>query len=85
VSWRTATSYDATQAMSAGLQHQTRSGLQQALRSYSFSAIGVGEAVRFDPQTGDRQLPIQLVKVQPTNSSHSGTGFDFVPVDLVNH
>jgi len=84
VSWRTAMSYDAAQALSTGLQHQTRSGLQQALRSYSFSAMGVGEAVRFDPQTGDRQLPIQLVKVQPTNSSQSGTGFDFVPVDLVS-
>ena len=82
VSWRTATSYDATEAIIAGLQQsQTRSGLQQALRSPSFITDGAGDTIRFDPQTGDRKLPIQLVQVQPSNASRSGTGYDFVPVE----
>jgi len=85
VSWRTATSYDAAQAIIAGLQQsQTRSGLQQALRNPEFTAEGAGEPVRFDVQTGDRKLAIQLVQIQPANPSRSGTGFDFVPVETRN-
>lgn len=82
VSWRTATSYDAAEAIVAGLQlSQTRSGLQQTLRNSNFTANGAGESVRFDAQTGDRKLLIQLVQVQQSNASRSGTGYDFVPVE----
>ncbi len=82
VSWRTATSYDAVEAISAGLQqNQSRSGLQQALRNPSFTVDGAGETVRFDPQTGDRKLMVQLVQVQQSNSSRSGTGYDFAALE----
>lgn len=82
VSWRTATSYDATEAIGIALQqNQTRSQLQQVLRSPSFAAEGAGESVRFDAATGDRKLRIQLVQVQSATASRSGTGFDFVPVE----
>ena len=56
VNWRTATSFDATQAIIAGLrQSNTRFGLQQALRNASFSTPGSSEDVKFLP-TGDRAV-----------------------------
>jgi branched-chain amino acid transport system substrate-binding protein len=78
VSWRSAISYDAVQALATALQtSQTRSGIQAALVSPDFSATGASEAVRFLP-SGDRNAGIQLVKVSPGN--RSGSGFDFVPI-----
>jgi branched-chain amino acid transport system substrate-binding protein len=82
VSWRTATSYDATIALGQALdQAKTRNEVQQALRQSSFSAVGSGDAVRFDPQTGDRILPIQLLQIKASQPSRSGTGFDFMPLE----
>jgi branched-chain amino acid transport system substrate-binding protein len=82
VSWRTATSYDATMALGQALdQAKTRDEVQQALRQASFSAVGAGDAVRFDPQTGDRVLPIQLLQIKASQPSRSGTGFDFMPLE----
>jgi branched-chain amino acid transport system substrate-binding protein len=82
VSWRTATSYDATIALGQALdQAKTRIEVQQALRQSSFSAVGSGDAVRFDPQTGDRILPIQLLQIKASQPSRSGTGFDFMPLE----
>jgi branched-chain amino acid transport system substrate-binding protein len=82
VSWRTATSYDATMALGQALdQAKTRDEVQQALRQASFSAVGAGDAVRFDPQTGDRVLPIQLLQIKASQPSRSGTGFDFIPLE----
>jgi branched-chain amino acid transport system substrate-binding protein len=64
VSWRTATSYDATAAMIAGLeQGKTRSGLQQALHDASFYVSGAGDAVQFLPN-GDRAGQPALVQVE---------------------
>jgi branched-chain amino acid transport system substrate-binding protein len=64
VNWRTATSFDATQAIISGLQKSnTREGLQQALRNPNFVSSGASEDVRFLP-TGDRSGKPILVQVQ---------------------
>lgn len=76
VNWRTATSFDATQAVIAGLrQSNTREGLQQALRNASFSTAGSSEDVKFLP-TGDRAGKPILVQVKQGGS----TGYNFVPM-----
>jgi branched-chain amino acid transport system substrate-binding protein len=76
VNWRTATSYDATQAIIAGLQQSnTREGLQQALKSDNFSASGASEDVRFLP-TGDRAGKPILVQIKAVGK----TGYNFVPL-----
>ncbi|MDZ8184313.1 MAG: ABC transporter substrate-binding protein [Nostoc sp. ChiSLP02] len=78
VSWRTATSYDATVALIAALKRNpTRSGVQQALLSSDFSATGASGTIRF-LSSGDRNAPVQLVKIVP--GSRSRTGYDFEPV-----
>jgi branched-chain amino acid transport system substrate-binding protein len=76
VNWRTATSFDAAQAVIAGLrQSNTRFGLQQALRNASFSTPGSSEDVKFLP-TGDRAGKPILVQVKQGGS----TGYNFVPL-----
>jgi branched-chain amino acid transport system substrate-binding protein len=76
VNWRTATSFDATEAVIAGLkQSNTREGLQQALRNPSFSTSGASENVNFLP-TGDRAGQPILVQVKQGGSS----GYNFVPL-----
>ncbi|BAY04808.1 hypothetical protein ACOWPH_07815 [Anabaena sp. PCC 7938] len=78
VSWRTALAYDATKAFIAALEiNPTRSGIQQALLSSDFSATGASGAIRF-LQSGDRNAPVQLVKIVPGNRSR--TGYDFEPI-----
>ena len=77
VSWRTALSYDATQALIAALnQNPTRQGVAQSLRSETFSIDGATGKVQFLP-SGDRANPLsQLVKIEP--GSRSGYDYDFV-------
>ncbi|MEG4224666.1 ABC transporter substrate-binding protein [Microcoleus sp. N9_B2] len=76
VNWRTATSFDATQAVIAGLkQSNTREGLQEAFKSPSFSTPGASEKVKFLP-TGDRAGKPILVQVKQAGS----TGYNFVPL-----
>ncbi|MEH2321310.1 ABC transporter substrate-binding protein [Nostoc sp.] len=78
VSWRSALSYDATVALIAALKRNpTRSGVQQALASSDFSATGASGTIRF-LASGDRNAPVQLVKIVP--GSRSRTGYDFEPV-----
>ena len=78
VNWRTALSYDATRAFIAAIQSSpTRSGIQQALSSPNFSITGAAGAVQFLP-SGDRNAPVQLVKIIP--NVNTSTGYDFVPV-----
>ncbi|PZV17388.1 MAG: hypothetical protein DCF20_06005 [Pseudanabaena sp.] len=78
VNWRTAMSYDATQAIASGLQQSdSREDLQKTLSSSSFSAIGASGKIQFR-KTGDRSGRGILVKVEPGNQS--GTGYDFVPI-----
>ncbi|MEA5601406.1 ABC transporter substrate-binding protein [Nostoc sp. UHCC 0252] len=78
VSWRSALSYDATVALITALKRNpTRSGVQQALASSDFSATGASGTIRF-LASGDRNAPVQLVKIVP--GSRSRTGYDFEPV-----
>jgi branched-chain amino acid transport system substrate-binding protein len=78
VNWRTALSYDATKALIAALEiNPTRPGVQQALTSSNFFATGASGAIRF-LRSGDRNAPVQLVKIAPGTRSRSG--YDFVPV-----
>ncbi|MHC5671802.1 ABC transporter substrate-binding protein [Nostoc sp.] len=78
VSWRSALSDDATVALIAALERNpTRSGVQEALTSSEFSATGASGTIRF-LASGDRNAPVQLVKIVP--GSRSRTGYDFEPV-----
>ena len=78
-SWRTATAYDATKALIAGLSSGvTRKELQLTLSNPGFSASGVLSTVQFQG-SGDRQIKGTLVKVEPGKGS--GTGYDFRPVN----
>jgi branched-chain amino acid transport system substrate-binding protein len=78
VSWRTALAYDATRALIAALaSNPTRSGVQQVLAAPNFSTTGASGEIRFLP-SGDRNAPVQLVKIVPGNRSR--TGYDFEPL-----
>ncbi|MEH1833245.1 MAG: ABC transporter substrate-binding protein [Nostoc sp.] len=78
VNWRTATAYDATQALGAALrQNPTREGIQLVLHSPSFVASGASRTVSFLP-SGDRNAPVQLVKV--IQGGRSTYGYDFIPI-----
>lgn len=74
VNWRTATAYDATRAVIAGLQQNgTRQGVQRALQNPEFSTSGSGDAVRF-LDTRDRRLIPDLLQIKPDGSG----GYRFV-------
>lgn len=78
VNWRTATAYDATKALITAIsKNPTRTGVQEALSASDFTPEGATGVIRFLP-SGDRNQPLQLVKVEPGN--RSGFGYDFVPV-----
>ena len=78
VGWRTASAYDAVQVLAKGLQQSTtRAGLQKALSSPSFFAIGATGRIEFLPSR-DRNAKAILVQIQP--GKNSGTGYDFVPL-----
>ncbi|MBD1910904.1 MULTISPECIES: ABC transporter substrate-binding protein [unclassified Leptolyngbya] len=77
INWRTATAYDAVIAIVEGLRaNPTREGIDTTLRNSSFAVEGATGSIRF-LASGDRNLPMQLVKVAP--GSRSGFGYDFVP------
>ncbi|HEY9607078.1 MAG TPA: ABC transporter substrate-binding protein [Allocoleopsis sp.] len=78
VNWRTAMAYDATKALIAGIERNpTRTGVQQALSSSNFSAVGAAGSIQFLP-SGDRNQAVQLVKIQP--GKRTSFGYEFVPV-----
>ncbi len=78
VNWRTALAYDATKALIAGMERNpTRTAVQQALSSSDFSATGSSGDIKFLP-SGDRNRPVQLVKIQ--RGTRTSFGFEFVPV-----
>ncbi|MBR8834275.1 MAG: amino acid ABC transporter substrate-binding protein [Stigonema ocellatum SAG 48.90 = DSM 106950] len=79
VNWRTATSYNATQALIAALKsNPTRPGVQQVLSAPNFSATGASSTIKF-LSNGDLNGSIQLVEIRPGKTS--GTGYDFVPLN----
>jgi branched-chain amino acid transport system substrate-binding protein len=64
VNWRTALAYDATQALIAAISREpSRNGVQQALSSENFSAIGAFDKIRFLKSGDRRDAEVQLVKV----------------------
>lgn len=80
VSWRTALSYDATQAFIKALQETAtydRQSLQAILTAPNFSATGAAATINFSP-SGDRPLPIQMVEV--VKGDRSGQDYEFVPL-----
>lgn len=78
VNWRTALAYDATKALVAGMERNpTRTGIQQALSAPDFTATGAAGDIKFLP-SGDRNRPVQLVKIQTGN--RTSFGFEFVPL-----
>ncbi|PSB09126.1 hypothetical protein C7B62_14260 [Pleurocapsa sp. CCALA 161] len=80
VNWRSATAYDATQALITAIAQSrdpTRISIQQNLSNPSFSAPGATSPVDFLP-SGDRAGNIQLVKMQPGNDKF---GYEFVPLN----
>ncbi|MGI2907477.1 caspase, EACC1-associated type [Tolypothrix sp. VBCCA 56010] len=78
VNWRTATSYDATKAIIAGLQKSnTRKELQKTLHSADFSVDGATGKIQFLP-SGDRtNNSIFLVQVQQKPGTDK---YEFVPL-----
>ena len=58
-------------------KNPTRTGVQQALSAPDFTPQGATGVIRFLP-SGDRNQPLQLVTIEPGNTS--GLGYDFVPV-----
>lgn len=78
VNWRTATAYDATQAIAEGLkQSNTRDKLQKTLHSPDFSVEGATGKIQFSP-SGDRiNNNIFLVKVQQKAGKEE---YEFVPI-----
>jgi len=82
VNWATVMAYEAMSAIAQAIEQTsnlTRESLQDSLASNGFSAPGVIQPVKFLP-SGDRDGRVIMVEVQRTNSSRSGTGYDFVPV-----
>ncbi|BAU05332.1 ABC transporter substrate-binding protein [Fischerella sp. NIES-3754] len=82
VTWRSATSYDATIAIVNGLQQsKTRDGLQKVLRNPKFSANGVTGKIQF-LQSGDRPIKnkndMVLVKIQPSRTF--ANQYEFFPL-----
>ncbi|NEQ21651.1 MAG: ABC transporter substrate-binding protein [Microcoleus sp. SIO2G3] len=78
VNWRTATAYDATIALIAGIERNpSRTGVQQALSASDFSATGAANPIRFLP-SGDRNQAVQLVTIQP--GTRTSFGYEFIPV-----
>ncbi|MCP6759530.1 MAG: ABC transporter substrate-binding protein [Fischerella sp. CENA71] len=83
VTWRSATSYDATVAIIKGLQQKkTRDGLQQVLRNLNFSANGATGKIKF-LQSGDRYIQnkndIIIVQIQPSRASTNK--YEFFPLN----
>lgn len=82
VSWATAMSYNAAQAIVKALREDSapdRFSLQQILRSSDFFVTGVSGEFRF-LQSGDASTTVQLVEIKADDNSRSGIGYDFVPI-----
>lgn len=79
VSWRSAMTYDATQALTAALeQADSREDVQAALTEPDFTATGVSEEIKFQRNTGDRDgSPILVTVKESTNNQGQ---YRFAPV-----
>ncbi|MEH1773808.1 caspase, EACC1-associated type [Nostoc sp.] len=78
VNWRTATAYDATLAIIAGLQRTNRRDeLQKVLHSLSFSVDGATGKIQFLPSGDRKDNTIFLVKIQQIPGTDK---YQFVPI-----
>ncbi|MEH2237336.1 caspase, EACC1-associated type [Nostoc sp.] len=78
VNWRTATAYDATLAIIAGLQRTNkRDELQKVLHSPDFSVDGATEKIQFLASGDRKNNPIFLVKIQQKPGTDK---YEFVPI-----
>ncbi|MGK7937392.1 MAG: ABC transporter substrate-binding protein [Xenococcaceae cyanobacterium] len=78
VNWRTATAYDATEALIAAIaENPTRTGVQKVLSQRKFVAVGASSNIHFAP-SGDRLEGIQLVEVD--KSDRHSSGYEFTPI-----
>ncbi|MBL1177979.1 ABC transporter substrate-binding protein [Pantanalinema sp. GBBB05] len=81
VNWRTAMSYDASQAIITALkQRHTRSGLQNILRQPTFTAPGASGPVQFLPSGDRKRIPGIGVLVSVQAVPGATTGYNFVPL-----
>jgi eukaryotic-like serine/threonine-protein kinase len=77
VTWRSALSYDATQALFTGLkQAQTRATIRTLLAHPQFQAPGATQPVKFE-ETGDRAGSVKLLQVV---NDHKTKAFVFKPI-----
>ncbi|MCC0178442.1 amino acid ABC transporter substrate-binding protein [Waterburya agarophytonicola K14] len=77
ITWRTGTSYDATKAISLGLQqNNTREGLKDILRNSQLTIDGSNNQFQFLP-SGDRTIETALVKVKA--NPQQGYYFELLP------
>jgi eukaryotic-like serine/threonine-protein kinase len=77
VTWRSALSYDATQALFAGLkQAQTRADIRTLLANPQFQSPGATQTVKFS-ETGDRAGSVKLLQVVKDNKTKT---FVFKPM-----
>ena len=84
VNWRTALTYDATQALIAALERSpnppTRATIQQALSAEDFSVSGASGPIQFFPW-GDRKALFQLVEVVQRGYDDDGKPkYRFAPI-----
>jgi ABC-type branched-subunit amino acid transport system substrate-binding protein/predicted Ser/Thr protein kinase len=81
VNWRTALAYDATQALIAAIgKNSTRKGVQRSLSAPDFIIPGATGDVSFR-STGDREAPVQLVKITPKTPGKPENGYQFTPLN----
>jgi len=79
VSWRTALSYDATQALAAAIaKNPSRSGVRRSLAQPNFQAKGAKGAVNFQPE-GERSDSPVYVTVAPAGKG-ANKQYIFVPL-----
>ncbi|MGA9380553.1 MAG: ABC transporter substrate-binding protein, partial [Phormidium sp.] len=80
VNWRTALTYDATQALIAAIgKNPTRQGVQRSLSAPDFTISGATGDVSFR-STGDREAPVQLVRITPKTPEKPENGYQFTPL-----
>lgn len=78
INWRTAMAYDAVMALAEAMKvNASRTGIQESLSNPDFNAKGATSNVRFLP-SGDRNQPVQLVKVAKTNNVN--LPYRFIPI-----
>ncbi len=85
ITWLTASSFDATQALIRAIQDTpiyNRQPIQQILANPDFVTEGAADETNFDTN-GDRLQPLVLVTIAP--SKQSATGYTFIPTETIEN